>query len=837
MATIIDAIVRVRDQASAALQSVQRTVGLTNNQFNRFTRNLDKFSPTFDKMGLAAVGMVGGIVACGTVAADFEQKMANVKAISGANEEQFKQLEGAARDLGASTRFSASQVADAESYLAMAGWKTAEITGALPGLLNLAAASGEDLATVSDILSDDMTAFGISAENAGHVADVFAAATSNANTNVAMLGETFKYAGPVAGALGYSLEDVSVAAGLMANAGIKASNSGTALRAGMLRLVDPPKEAATALQQLGLSVTDSEGKMKPFSTMMTDIREKMGGLDEATKAAMASTIFGTEASAGWLAVVNASQKDFDKLTNSIKTCSDGEGQAAKMANTMNSTTLGAVDGMKSAFESLQITIGKSTSGIPDVIKSLTGIIQYVDKLIQTNPQIVTYALSFAALLGSIAVLGEGTIFIADTIKSVNDLREAFNQVLPVVTRTCANVRTAIATQLSTAFAPVIAAYDSAVATIGAKIAALGTYIQGTTVYTTIASAATRIHVAALSLYTGVCTRVTTGFALLRGQLMGYSVVARIVTGAQMVLNGAMAAFPAIAIIAAVGLVIAILVSLATNMDGVKNVCQVVVNNITAYWEQALTRISPALEQIKTAINNAWQTISNLLGITSSGDAFMDMWNTMGAIVQFVVYTIIDVVTGMVTALAGIIDGAVQIFQGLVTFISSVMVGDISGAMNGITGIIQGIVDGWIGIFSGFASTVSSIISNIVGDNAISKFIDSTVSSAQSLTTPDNNAIGTSYFPGGQTWVNEQGPELMTLPNGTEIIPHSESLAEAFNAGRTTNETNNNSSLAVNIPKLADSIVVREDADIDRIANEMVFKIKQFAMNQMSGAAV
>ena len=319
--------------------------------------------------------------------------------------------------------------------------------------------------------------------------------------------------------------------------------------------------------------------------------------------------------------------------------------------------------------------------------------------------------------------------------------------------------------------------------------------------------------------------------------MGYSVVARIVTGAQMVLNGAMAAFPAIAIIAAVGLVIAILVSLATNMDGVKNVCQVVVNNITAYWEQALTRISPALEQIKTAINNAWQTISNLLGITSSGDAFMDMWNTMGAIVQFVVYTIIDVVTGMVTALAGIIDGAVQIFQGLVTFISSVMVGDISGAMNGITGIIQGVVDGWVGIFSGFASTVSSIIRNIVGDNAISKFIDSTVSSAQSLTTPDNNAIGTSYFPGGQTWVNEQGPELMTLPNGTEIIPHSESLAEAFNAGRTTNETNNNSSLAVNIPKLADSIVVREDADIDRIANEMVFKIKQFAMNRMAGAAV
>ena len=184
--------------------------------------------------------------------------MSKVAAISGAAGDELETLSDKAKEMGAKTKFSATEAASAFEYMAMAGWKTTDMLGGIEGIMNLAAASGEDLAAVSDIVTDALTAFGLSAQDSGHFADVLAQASSNATTNVGLMGATFKYVAPVAGAMGYSIEDTAVAIGLMANAGIKGEQAGTALRAMFTRLVKPPKDAADALDALGISAANSD---------------------------------------------------------------------------------------------------------------------------------------------------------------------------------------------------------------------------------------------------------------------------------------------------------------------------------------------------------------------------------------------------------------------------------------------------------------------------------------------------------------------------------------------------------------------------------------------------
>lgn len=243
-------------------------------------------------------------------------------------------------------------------------WKTDEMLGGLEGIMNLAAASGEELAATSDIITDALTAFGMSASESGHFADVLAVASSNANTNVGMMGETFKYVAPVAGALGYSAEDTALAIGLMANSGIKASQAGTALRSIMSRLAKPTDEVESAMKKLGISLTDSNGNMKSLNEVMRDLRKGFSGLSEAQAAQMAAALGGQEAMSGLLAIVNASDADFAKLESSIYSC---DGAAAQMAETMNTNLKGQFTILKSSAEALGLELYES------IQEPLTGI--------------------------------------------------------------------------------------------------------------------------------------------------------------------------------------------------------------------------------------------------------------------------------------------------------------------------------------------------------------------------------------------------------------------------------------------------------------------------------
>lgn len=355
-----------------------------NSKLANAAKGFGKFAVKAIGWASTAVSAIGGYVT--KVGADFESAMSEVSAISGATGAELDALTQKAKEMGASTKFSASESSEAFKYMAMAGWETSDMLDGISGVMNLAAASGEDLAEVSDIVTDAITAFGLQASDSAHFADVLAAASNSANTNVAMLGGSFKYVAPVAGALGYSIEDVSVALGMMANSGIKAEMSGRSLRAMLSRLASPTQEVEEAFEQLGLSaseaLTNADGSMKPLSETIEILRGSMSGLDEATKASVASGIAGTEAMSGLLAIVNSSDADFEKLTESI---ANADGTAQRMAETMEDNLEGAITIMKSAVEGFGISLYETFSvKAKDGVKTLTDYISRLQKAFESG---------------------------------------------------------------------------------------------------------------------------------------------------------------------------------------------------------------------------------------------------------------------------------------------------------------------------------------------------------------------------------------------------------------------------------------------------------------------
>ena len=435
--------------------ALQREIIETENELKRLTTEANNSHTALEKMGvlgetlqsagdkISGVGqkllpVTAGVTALGTIAvktgADFDSAMSKVAAVSGATGSEMDALREKAREMGSKTKFSASEAADAMNYMAMAGWKTNDMLSGIEGIMNLAAASGEDLASTSDIVTDALTAFGLSASDSGHFADILAAASSNANTNVSMMGETFKYAAPVLGSLGYSAEDSATAIGLMANAGIKSSQAGTALRAAITNLAKPTDTVASAMEQYGISLTDSSGKMYSLRELMEQLRQKLGGLSEAEQAQAAASLFGKEAMSGMLAIINGSPADFEKLSNAIDTCSDTvdgyNGTTEKMAAVMQDNLAGQVTILKSQLEELAISF--SDILMPTIRSIVSRIQELVDKLNQLDPQtketIAKIALVAAALDPMLVVLGKTISSVGTVFSAVSKLPALFSTV-------------------------------------------------------------------------------------------------------------------------------------------------------------------------------------------------------------------------------------------------------------------------------------------------------------------------------------------------------------------------------------------------------------------------
>jgi len=367
------------------------------------------------------------IVGLGTAAvktaADFDTAMSQVAAVSGATGSDFDALRDKAREMGSKTKFSASEAAEAMNYMAMAGWKTGDMLEGIEGIMNLAAASGEDLATTSDIVTDALTAFGLQAGDSGHFADILAAASSNANTNVSMMGETFKYVAPIAGAMGYSAEDTAEAIGLMANAGIKSSQAGTTLRKIMTELNGEVKISGAALGEVTIQTSNADGSMRSLNDILADCRSAFGKLSESEKASAAETLVGKTAMSGFLALMNAAPADIQKLENAINTCSDSidgyNGTAEKMAAVMQDNLSGQLTILKSQLQELAISIGDAL--MPTIREVVSHIQKWVDKFNSlddgTKEMIVKIAL-FAAAVGPVLIVVGKVISAVGTIMTI-----------------------------------------------------------------------------------------------------------------------------------------------------------------------------------------------------------------------------------------------------------------------------------------------------------------------------------------------------------------------------------------------------------------------------------
>ena len=544
---------------------------------------IDEAGATMEKVGdkISGAGekllpLTAGITALGTVAvkttADFDAVMSKVSAVSGATGEDLDALRAKAREMGSQTKFSASEAGEALNYMAMAGWKTEDMLGGIEGVMNLAAASGEDLATTSDIVTDALRALGMCADESAHFADILAAASSNANTNVSLMGESFKYVAPVAGSMGASAEDLSIALGLMANSGIKGSQAGNSLKNALVNLTKPTKQQAAAMQQLGFIstdtiqkidfekvekaekdvesatidldsaqirlndaiekygesssqaqiasnnyekaqlklttaqeklaqeqagvsteimgantlMTDADGNMRSLGEIMGTLRERMGkvnvelvdadgnarefddiiaelsttteGLAQAEQMQAAATIFGKQNMSGMLAIINASEEDYNKLTDAIYGC---EGTAKNMADVMQDNLAGQVTILKSQLEELAISFGEILMpAIREIVAKIQG---FIDKLNAMDPATKETIIKIALVA---AALGPLLIVVGKTISTVGHLM-TFVSNIPTMIAGAKAAFTALSGVIGGISAPVVAI----IAAIAALVAA------------------------------------------------------------------------------------------------------------------------------------------------------------------------------------------------------------------------------------------------------------------------------------------------------------------------------------------------------------------------------
>lgn len=340
---------------------------------------------------------------CISIAADFEETMSTVEALSGASADEMEALNAMAKELGATTKFTATESAEAMTYMAMAGWDATEMLSGMNGVLQLAAASGEDLALVSDIVTDNLTAFGLTAADTAHFSDVLAAAATNSNTSVSIMGETFKNCAAIAGALNYSIDDVAVAVGLMANAGVKGSNAGTALKNTFNGLLSGVTLTGSALGEYEFTAVKADGTMKDFASTIDELRACFDQMTEAERVENAQAIAGERTYNGLLAILNATDEEYASLSASIADCS---GAAATMAAIKLDNLNGELTLMNSAWDALKTTIGEQFIPEMRTLYSVgTDVFGVLDNFAQQNPGLVKGVTLFIGVIGAaIAIL-------------------------------------------------------------------------------------------------------------------------------------------------------------------------------------------------------------------------------------------------------------------------------------------------------------------------------------------------------------------------------------------------------------------------------------------------
>ena len=683
------------------LKNLEKQLKETNNTWKTAAENLEKFGKKATDIGKdmtkkVTLPILGIGAAAAKLGMDFEAGMSEVAAISGATGEDLTRLEEKAREMGATTKFSATEAAEGLKYMAMAGWETEQMLAGLPGVLALAAASGEDLGTVSDIVTDAMTAFGLAAEEAGHFADVLAKASSSSNTNVGLMGETFKYVAPLAGSLGYSIEDTAHAIGLMANAGIKGSQAGTALRSMLTRMIKPTKESGTAMDTLGISMTNADGTMKSLAEVMNDLREAFANLDPDQQAFYAAQIAGQEAMSGFLAIVNASDEDFIKLRDNIY---DAAGAAEEMATIMQENNKGALTELMSAIEELGLKIYDILKpAIAGLIEFIQGLVDWLNNLSPEMQQIIVIVGGLAAAIGPLLIIiGQMSLGLSSLITFFTG-----------TTAAAAGTTTAVAgaTAATSGFSKVIAAITGPVGIAIAAIAGIIAVIvalwktneefrenvriiweQIKEIFNTVLNVIKKL--------------VTTIYNSIKNFWQKNNKEIKNITDA--IWNAIQKIFNTV--LKAIQGILEVFIGLFTG-DWER-----FGNGLQTVWESIWNGIQTIFETVKTAIENLAQIFINF--ITSK-------WEGFGNTLQFIWDTVWNTIKNIIDSITTIIQGIIETFIGIFT-------GDWERFSDGVQTIWQGMWDGIKAIVEGAWSLLSRAFDGLW--NSISDWFEDLIDSA------------------------------------------------------------------------------------------------------------
>lgn len=881
-----DTIVKLRakDDASPTVKKIKdelnkfkgkvytATVNVKQNLSGAAGKAMDKvsgamFGATAQMAGMAGIGF--GIFDAVKGYADFEEEMSAVKAISGATGDEFNQLKEKAIQMGADTKYSALESAQAFRYMGMAGWKTGEMIDGIAGIMNLAAASGEDLAMTADIVTDSLSAFGLQAKDSSMFADVLSAAATSSNTNVALMGQTFKYAAPVAGALGYSVQDVAIAVGLMANQGIKGSESGTALRSMMTRMVKPTKESAAAMQTLGLNIVDANGKMRPFRDIMKDIRTGMSKLTPESKASVAAMLAGQEAMSGLLALVNSSDADFDKLAGAID---NSNGAAQNMANIRMDNLKGDLEQLSGDWDSFTTKImGGGIGGFREIVQGIDNWFAGFAENVETNglnvksiidgitsaiKELVGQTVKMEGLPSilsgiALAVAGVGAFKFGKKIKNlfkkgkggssgggdetvgemtVNALHVTLNaaKLLPGVgdgdlpelpggkgggggnrppknrpnwppnnppnnpppsgggrvrrygrkawdsTKNFGRKSWGLTKNLGRGMGKGLGGLGKGLMKVGGKAAiplslAMGAY--------DIATSDNKAKAAS-----GMAGSLAGGLAGAKLGAMGGAAIGSIIPGVGTAVGGALGGL----------------------LGGIGG----------AIFGEELG-------------NSIYEGITN--NLEGLKQWFSDTWNS-------IVETCAPVINTIVGIFGFIHDGIVAIFAPVAQWFDTTVWQPVKSlaqtAMDGVKEIFSAVWEGIKGIWNGVAGWFDENVWSPLKAKASEalNFIGKGITAAQQRGAQSTglqigrNATGSNYFGGGWTEINERGGEIIDLPSGSRIYPHATTqkmLAEQFGG---TSQGGNNYSISGN------TFVVREEADIDRIAHSLFSMISSAESN-------
>ncbi len=750
----LDALKLAGQQANEALakgeisrsqyDALQREIAETEQALRDLERQAEQSSVALQKIGAAGeklrdVGSaiegagqklmpvtvaVGGLgVAAVKVAADFDSAMSQVAAVSGATGKDLDALREKAREMGAKTKFSASEAAEAMNYMAMAGWKTGDMLDGIEGIMNLAAASGEDLATTSDIVTDALTALGLSAADSGHFADILAAASSNANTNVSMMGETFKYCAPVAGALGFTAEDTAEAIGLMANAGIKSSQAGTAMRTMLTSLTGEVTFVGDAFGELTIQTTNTDGSMRSLGEILADCRVAFSQMSESEQAANAEALVGKNAMSGFLAVMNAAPADIEKLNNAITNC---DGTAEKMAETMQDNLAGQLTILKSQLEELAISIGEILMpSIRQIVGWIQGLVDWLNGLDEgTKKIIVTIALVAAAVAPVLIVIGKVVGAIGTIMTVIPQVAGAISGVVGFVSGTVIPAITAVVAAIGwvpIAIAAVIAIivllwnkcewFREAVTTVweavkSATIAAwnaIGTFLTnlwsgivqtGKTAFQGLASFFTACWQGIQNMFTTVLTAISTFFSTIWNAIR--TTVVTVGTAIQTFFTTAWTAIKTV--------ITTILTAIQTVFTTVWNTIKAVVTAVVSALQSLITTAWNTIKSVVTAVMNAIRSVvsgawNNVKAVTSS---------VLNAVKSAVSTVFNSVVSSIRTAMGNVYNTIVSGFNQAVSFITGLA----SSAFRWGADLIGGIVNGIRSCIGNVVSAVSDVANAI-----------------------------------------------------------------------------------------------------------------------------